>query len=64
MAAIGIAIRLLALLVMYIISNPKLVNLKNPEESRTLNMLRLDNKQEPNAKPTGVLVTPALKNLD
>jgi hypothetical protein len=46
MAAIGFAIRLLALLVMYLISNPKLMDLKSPEEAETLKMRRLDSPNE------------------
>lgn len=50
MAAIGFAIRLLALLVMYLISNPKLMDLKSPEEAETLQMRRFDSRNE-TAKP-------------
>ena len=38
MAAIGFGIRLLALLVMYIISNPSLEQLKAPKDAKTLSM--------------------------
>jgi hypothetical protein len=38
MAAIGVAIRLIALFVMYMISNPSILGLKSPEEAKTLQM--------------------------
>lgn len=44
MAAIGTAIRAGALLVMYLISNPKILSLKNPEDAETLKMRVFDKK--------------------
>jgi hypothetical protein len=44
MAAISIAIRIGALIVMYLISNPKILSLKNPEDAETLNMRVFDKK--------------------
>lgn len=41
MAAISIAVRLLALLMMYKISNPKILNLVSAEEAQTLKMRKL-----------------------
>jgi len=38
MASIGCAVRLLSLAMMYKISNPKILNLVNPEEAVTLKM--------------------------
>ena len=45
MAVIGIAIRLLALLVMYIISNPSLEKLKDSDQAKTLNMRRFNSRR-------------------
>ena len=44
MAAIGTLIRLLALVVMYFISNPTILSLKTPEEAETLRMRVFDQK--------------------
>lgn len=45
MAVIGLAIRLLSLLVMYKISNPKLLDLKDEEDPSTLNLKRFTSKK-------------------
>jgi hypothetical protein len=45
MAAIGLGIRLLALFVMYMISNPKIIDLKDEEDASTLKMRRFTSKK-------------------
>ena len=59
MAAIGIAIRLGALFVMYMISNPKILSLKNPEDAETLKMTVFDKKSYNTNK---IAVAPAESN--
>ncbi len=50
MAAIGTAIRLLALVMLYKISNPKILNLINAEESKTLAMRIVDQNRNNGAE--------------
>lgn len=53
MAAIGTAIRMLALLMLYKISNPKILNLVNAEESKTLKMRAIVQDQTKSAVEGG-----------
>jgi hypothetical protein len=48
MAVIGTAIRFGAFLVMYFISNPKLLPLKTPQEAKTFEMRKLESKNYQN----------------
>ena len=55
MAAIGTAIRMLALLMLYKISNPKILNLVNAEESKTLKMRAIVQDQTKSAVEGGAV---------